>query len=396
MFILFLTVMLDFIGFGIIIPTLPFFGLHFGASATQVTLLFAIYSAVQFFAGPVWGRLSDRIGRRPVLLLTLLGASLAYVVFGLADSLALLFVARGLSGLMAGNMGVAHAIVADLTTPEGRAKGMGVLGAAASLGFVFGPLLGSVLVGNDPETLNHAPAAFTAAALSFGAFVLGFFMLKESLPKAAGASGKQRDPRRFQIFRLVIDRRQIAVLVLQMTIIAYVFSQMTAIFPLWSQSEFDWGPREISYLFAAIGVVVATVQGGLVGILTKWLGEPRVLFVGGCVVTVGLIGVFFAELPAVAALACLFVFAGGTMCNPVINSLISRATPAEDQGGMLGAANSAASLGRIAGPPLGGAAFQFLGSDSPFAIAAVLTSVIIIQAIRMDRSSRPVNKPDND
>ncbi|MFQ5533629.1 MAG: MFS transporter [Sphingomonadales bacterium] len=381
--ILFLTVLLDFVGFGIIIPMLPFFGLQFGATATEVTMLFAVYSAVQFFSGPFWGRLSDRIGRRPVLLLTLLGASLAYAAFGLATSLPMLFLARGLSGLMAGNMGVAHAIVADLTTPEGRAKGMGILGAATSLGFVFGPILGSLLLGPDPAAIDHSFPAFTAAALSAGAFVLGLFMLKESLPRKARAKRPTGGPSRFKVKRLVAKHRVIAVLVLQLMVLSYVVSQMTAIFPLWSQSRFGWGPKDISYLFALIGLFVAVIQGGMVGILTKNLGEARVLLIGASIEIAGLIAIVVADTPVAAALGCILTFAGSTMCSPVLTSLISRKTAPEHQGGMLGTANAAASLGRIVGPPFGGVAYEFLGHGSPFAVAALLVSMIVVQALRI-------------
>lgn len=388
--VLFLTVMLDFVGFGIIIPILPFLGLHFGATATQIAFLFAIYSAVQFFAGPLWGRLSDRIGRKPVLLITLIGASGAYISFGLADSLTMLFVARGLSGLMAGNMGVAHAIVADLTSPEERARGMGLLGAAAALGFVFGPLLGSLLVGDDVATLDHSFPAFTAAALSCGAFVLGLFMLRESLPlekRGNGEAGEKASLR--QILRA---NPQIVPLVLQMMVLSYVISQMTAVFPLWSASEFGWGPKEISYLFALIGLVIAGVQGGLVGLLTRRLGEPRVLFLGAGIEIIGLATIVAADRPVTAVLAFILTFVGGTMCTPVLNSLISRAAPPESLGAILGSANSAASLGRIVGPPAGGAAYQFISHDSPFALAALLVSLVAIQALRMITSSAESDK----
>ena len=374
--VLFLTVFIDFVGFGIIIPILPFFGLRYGASPLEIAFLFAIYSTVQFFSGPLWGRLSDRIGRRPVLLLTLAGAALAYVAFGFADSFATLLLARGLSGLMAGNMGIANAMVADSTGPERRAGGMATLGAAISLGFVVGPLLGSLLVGNDPLSVDHAFPAFTAAALSGAAFLLGLVMLKETLPQARRRTANQPAVGRLKIVAMMRAIPYVPVLVLHMAVLSYVVSQMTAVFPLWSEQRLAWGPHQISYLFAAIGLIVATMQAGVVGRLNRRLGDGATLLVGAVIATTGLVAVILSRDSLTAGAAICLSFAGTSLCTPVITSLISRLTPAEHQGGVLGASNSAASLGRIVGPPVGGGFYQALGPAWPFAAAAGLVALI--------------------
>ncbi len=374
--VLFLTVFLDFVGFGIIIPILPFFGLRYGATPLEIAFLFAIYSTVQFFSGPMWGRLSDRIGRRPVLLFTLAGAALAYVAFGFADSYATLLAARGLSGLMAGNMGIANAMVADSTEPGRRAGGMATLGAAISLGFVVGPLLGSLLVGSDPTRVDHAFPAFVAAALSGSAFVLGLVMLEETLPRGRRRPRGEAAIGRFQVLAMMRAIPHVPVLVLQMAALSYIVSQMTAVFPLWSQQRLAWGPHQISYLFAAIGLIVAIVQAGLVGRLTRRIGDGATLLIGAMIAVAGLIAVIFSRGSLGAGGAIIIAFAGTSLCSPVVTSLISRLTPADQQGGVLGTSNSAASLGRIIGPPVGGGFYQALGPAWPFAAAAGLMALI--------------------
>ena len=181
MLALFLIVVVDLIGFGIIIPLLPFYGEHFQADPQTVGLLMASYSLAQFISAPIWGRMSDRAGRRPVLLMSLAGAALAYLWLAFADSLWMLFAARLLGGLMAGNISAAFAYMADITTKENRAKGMGLIGAAFGIGFILGPAIGGILAGSDPTTADFRNPALAAAGLSLLALVLGIFRLPESL-----------------------------------------------------------------------------------------------------------------------------------------------------------------------------------------------------------------------
>ena len=181
--ILFLIVVVDLIGFGIIIPLLPFYAEFFYADPATVGLIMATYSLTQFLAAPYWGQLSDRIGRRPVLLVSLAGSAVAYFWLGFADELWVLFAARALGGLMAGNISAAFAYVADVTTPKNRAKGMGMIGAAFGLGFIIGPAVGGILAGPDPINADYKSPAFAAAGLSMMAFALGVIFLKESLSR---------------------------------------------------------------------------------------------------------------------------------------------------------------------------------------------------------------------
>ncbi len=180
--VLFLIVLIDLIGFGLVIPLLPFYAVRFSASPQQVTMLLAVYSLMQLFTAPLWGRLSDRVGRRPVLMASMAASALAYLWLGVADALWMLFAARALAGACAGNIAAAQAYIADTTTPENRAKGMGLIGAAFGLGFIFGPALGGFLAGNNPATANLAAPAWLAAGLSLVALGGVFFVLRESLP----------------------------------------------------------------------------------------------------------------------------------------------------------------------------------------------------------------------
>src|SRR5271168_2641617 len=194
---LFLIVFVDLVGFGLVIPLLPFYAVRFGASPQQVTLLLATYSLFQLFAAPLWGALSDRIGRRPVLMTSMAASALAYLWFGSATALWMLFAARALAGACAGNIAAANAYIADVTTPENRAKGMGMIGAAFGLGFIIGPALGGLLAGHNLATANLRAPGLLASALSVTAFLGVVFLLKESLPEGAA----QR-PRRSRIAAL--------------------------------------------------------------------------------------------------------------------------------------------------------------------------------------------------
>lgn len=214
MFILFLIVFIDLVGFGIVIPLLPFYGEHFQADPFTVSLIMATYSLGQFIAAPFWGRLSDTIGRRPVLIISLFGAVLSYIWLGFATTLWMLFAARMVGGLMAGNISTAFAYIADITTIENRAKGMGMVGAAFGLGFIAGPAIGGILAGPDPLTADFQTPAFVAAAMSFVAFVLTFLRLKESLPAdvRAQAANKPR-PKRWAQMREAVQRPGIGLLI---------------------------------------------------------------------------------------------------------------------------------------------------------------------------------------
>ena len=381
---LILIVFIDLLGFGIIIPMLPFYAEHFGASPGIVTLLMATYSLMQFVAAPFIGSMSDRYGRRRVILISLVGTCVAYVFMAYASSLVMLFAARALAGLFAGNIAAAQAYIADITTPENRARGMGFFGAAFGLGFIFGPMIGGVLSGSASGSINFHAAPLFAASLSSIAAFLVVVLLKESRKVGSVNSGGRGW---FAPIYLAVRRADMKRLIYLFLLVMFVFAGLEATIALWAERQFLWGPREVGYLFAYVGVIAAVVQGGIIGPATRRWGEMRVIILGLCGLVAG-----FALMPVASGMSLLLVatalLAGGFgLCNPALNSLISRRASSDSQGAVLGVAQSGASLARILGPAFAGAVFSLLGRHAPYIIGALLLLFALGLAWRMMQSS---------
>ena len=381
---LILIVFIDLLGFGIIIPMLPFYAEHFGASPGIVTLLMATYSLMQFVAAPFIGSMSDRYGRRRVILISLVGTCVAYVFMAYASSLVMLFAARALAGLFAGNIAAAQAYIADITTPENRARGMGFFGAAFGLGFIFGPMIGGILSGSASGSINFHAAPLFAASLSSIAAFLVVVLLKESRKVGSVNSGGRGW---FAPIYLAVRRADMKRLIYLFLLVMFVFAGLEATIALWAERQFLWGPREVGYLFAYVGVIAAVVQGGIIGPATQRWGEMRVIILGLCGLVAG-----FALMPVASGMSLLLVatalLAGGFgLCNPALNSLISRRASSDSQGAVLGVAQSGASLARILGPAFAGAVFSLLGRHAPYIIGALLLLFALGLAWRMMQSS---------
>ena len=384
MVVLFLVVVIDLIGFGIIIPLLPFFAEHYQASPFQVGLLMAVYSLTQFVAAPFWGRLSDRIGRRPVLLFSLAGAVLAYLWLGVAEELWALFAARAVGGFMAGNISAAFAYVADITTRETRAKGMGMIGAAFALGFTIGPAIGGILAGSDPHNADFQSPAFAAAGLSAFALILGIFTLKESLSdeikKRIAEKPKEIQSKQFQI---ALKKPNIRLLLLLSFLAVFAFAGIEATFALWSRRQYGWGPEQNGYLFALIGFSGALLQGGLIGRMSKRFGEANLIVQGSIALTLGIGLIPFATELWMLIIVMLIAVYGFSVISPSLNSLISLETNEEDQGGMMGVARSATTLARVGGPAWAGTLFSVLGMNWPYFGGACIMFVVIVISLRI-------------
>jgi MFS family permease len=378
---LFLIVLIDLIGFGLVIPLLPFYAVRFGATAPEVTWLMATYSLMQLVAAPFWGRLSDRVGRRPVLMASMTASALAYVWLGAASDLWMLFAARGLAGACAGNIAAAQAYIADITKPEERAHGMGMIGAAFGLGFIFGPALGGFLAGNNPATANLETPAWVAAALSFVALCGVLFVLRESHPAERRGLAPPRG--RIGLIFASLRRPVLSRLVVIFFLVILAFAAMESIFALWALRQLDWGPEKVGYVFAYLGLLSAVMQGGLTRRLTKRYGEERLLLAGLVLLVIGLVTVPFAhDLPVLAgAFAALAIGLG--LVQPALNSLISRRAGASEQGQVLGVTQSVGSLARVIGPPLAGYLFADLSHGSPFFGGAVIVALAFLLALNL-------------
>ena len=368
------------IGLGMVVPLLPFYAVAYGASAWDVAMLFAIYSGCQFLAAPLWGRLSDRVGRKPVLLLCFAGTAVSYVWYAYAGSLAEMYLSRALAGAMAAWLVAGQAWVADSTAPAGRARGMGLLGAAFGIGFVIGPTIGAIAVGADDPDFR-TPILFSAAASAL-AFVIAAVAIRE--PKTHVARDR--------------DIADTAAHMLSMPLLAillgiyfagyFVFVGMESMLALWADAALGLGPRDVGLLMAFAGICMAIVQGGLLGRLAGRFGEARLIVAGIAIMFAGFLAVPMAGswammLPAMALLAV-----GQSLANPSIQSLVSRVAPPDWKGGVLGAAQGAASIGRIAGPLWAGMLYEQAGHDWPFLGGAILLVPVFLVALHAARMTR--------
>lgn len=365
--IVFVTVFIDLLGFGIIIPLLPFYAETFGATAFTVGLLATSFSLMQFIFAPIWGRVSDRVGRRPIILLGLLGSCLSYFGFGMASTLTSLFAARIFAGIAGANIPTAQAVVADLTTPENRAKGMGMVGAAFGLGFIFGPAIGGFL-----SRYGYSVPAFFASGLSLVNFVAAWFLLPETLKPEHRAIERVG---RLDALRSALARPHLPLLLVIGFLVVAAFSAFESTFALFAERSYGFGASSIGYVFAFVGIVLVIVQGFLVGRVVKRIGEHHIVPASLAIVAIGLL-----MIPATRSVAALLV-ANGVMAvgmgfnNPSLMSLVSRYSAAEDQGGVMGLTQSLNSLARIVGPLWGGFAFDHLGIGMPYITSAVVMGI---------------------
>ncbi len=344
---IFLTCFIDILGFGIVIPVLPLYAEHFGATAVQIGALVGIFSLAQFFFAPIWGKVSDRVGRKPVLLLGLMGTVAGYLLMGMAHTVLMLFVARLIDGISGANIGAAQAYLADISTPENRAKAMGLLGAAFGLGFVFGPALG----GWASVTFNYAAPMFIAAALALANFFFVLFFLPES--RGVEAIGKRSEP----LFPHLLDhveRRTYAWSVASYFLVIVGFSMMTAIFALLLLHRFGLDALHTGYIFAGVGVLGVIIQGGLIGRLVRRFGEAALAFVGTIFMFAGLCGLALSPGVAWVFVATAAVGIGNSLLMPTLSALASRSADANWQGRALGVMQSSGSLARWVGPMIAG------------------------------------------
>lgn len=387
--VIFLTILLSTVGFGVCIPVLPLYAKVFGASEFQNGLLTGVFPLMVFLAAPLWGRLSDITGRRPVLLLSVLGSAAGYFLMGVADTLPLLFVARMIDGASGGNVAAAQAYIADITAPEERSKAMGMIGAAFGLGFIIGPAIGGITAQYSP----HAPFLLVGV-LCLANAVLVWTCLPESLTPEMRARHGPAQPLS-ALPRHSDSPVYFAVASSYMVCLA-AFSVMTAVFSLFAQERFQMDARHVGYVMAAIGGVGVIMQGGVLRRLLPRYGEVRLAQTGMVIL---LLSFILLPLPqghyGLYAVSCL-IAVGNSLVQPTLNGLASRSVSSAWQGRAMGLLQSAASLGRTIGPVLGG---WLLGLDrgsahygrTPFWVAAALMGVTLIIATRLREPLPPAD-----
>ena len=367
--IVFITVFIALIGFGIVIPLLPVYANRFGASGSMIGILMMSYSLMQFILSPFAGRLSDRIGRRPVLIISLIITTFSYILFGLATDLTTLLISRILAGIGGSDITVAQAYIADVTTPQNRAKGMGLFGSAFNIGFIVGPFLGGVLA-----PLGHGAPAFAAAGFSGITSILALTALPE--PQQHARTGKKS----INVFRNLDQALMIVILVY--FFIVFAQSQLQSMIVLFNVNHFHWAERENGYYLGMVGVVAACVQGGLIGFLSRKFGQRRLVIAGALLIGIGMWFISLVGRVSLLITGGMINAIGFALVMPSLSSMASLSSPRQLHGQVLRLYQSAGSLGRILAPVTGGLLFDKLSPSAPFFSGASLAALIFLFSLK--------------
>jgi MFS family permease len=380
--VIFLTVFIDLAGFGLILPVLPYYAERFGASGFGYGALVGIFSLMQFVATVVLGGLSDRVGRRPVLLASILVGALGYMMFGAATGYAWLFLARAISGFAGGNLSVAQAYIADVTSLAERSRGMGLIGAAFGLGFIVGPALGALAA----HVGGLRAVGFVAAGLCLVNFVSAHLVLHESLRHEHRATRPIVDTT--HLVRGLRERRfRPAFLVFGL--IPFGFSGYIVALPLFMEGAFGWGSAQLGAFFAVIGVIAASVQGYLFGKIQRHTGDRLLISVGTLGMAVGIAAISLAHR-ALAVFPWVVILAfGNSLAAPALTGLISRLAGPGEQGAMMGAAQSLTALGRFSGPLLFGQLYDAVGPAATFVAAGLVMALAWVVTLRIRDPGMP-------
>lgn len=366
--IIFLTIFVNLVGFGIIVPLLPFYAETFGASPTVIGLLFGVFSICQLVAAPLLGDLSDRHGRRPVLIASLLGTVISFVMLALAQSITMLFLARIVDGLSGGNISTARAYVADITEPKDRARAYGIIGAAFGLGFICGPALSGLLA-----EYSYTAPIWAAAGITLVATLMAWFWLPETVHRAAAGTGMP-----FRNLALMMKRPGLRRMLVIDFIYWFAFAIFQTTFALFVARRFGFGAQQTGYFFATFGVLGVVVQGALIRPIVHRLGDKSTFIIGLVCAAVGLVGATLAHSVMLFTLALVPLALGIGFGHPTVSSLVSRAGRHDEQGRVQGAAGAMESLGRALGPVWGSAALQRFGETMPYLSAAGCIALTLV------------------
>ncbi len=382
MAILFAAVLIDMVGFGIVLPLLPFYAESMGATPVEVTLLVASFSAMQLVAAPFWGRVSDRRGRRPLLVAGLFASAISYLIFGLAKSLPLLFLSRMAAGAAGGTISVAQAYVADTTSASERSRAMGLLGAASGLGVMVGPAIGGVF-----SRWGLGAPGFVAAALCAVNGVAALYFLAESRPRVAGEA-RRGEAATLRGWVTTMTRFPLSLLLCVYLLAISSFTAMTSVLALYAERVFAIGAQGMGLVFSLAGAVTVVVRGGLLGWLVGRLGEVRTAQFGAASLALGIASIAVIPGPWWLILpVTLYALGAGTLF-PVLASLTSRATDADSQGSVLGGSQVVGGVGRVLGPLWAGVLFQQISIRTPFQVGALVVVIAWILALRIPAPER--------
>ena len=375
--LIFLTVFIDLLGFGILIPILPAFAIkQLGVDETAIGIAIAVYSFVQFIFNPILGKLSDKHGRKPVIVICLLINAIGYVIFAFTTSYIVLIAARVVAGIGGSSIAVAQAYIADVTTKETRSKGMGLIGSAFGLGFVFGPLIGGFL-----SKLGYMETGLGAAAFSFIAFIVTMILLPESNLERNKVEETKRRIFNLDAILKTFRKPSLAILITLFFILTFSFANIYGTFALLGIQVYGFTDLQNGYMFGIVGLSSAIVQGGLIGPITRLIGKKRILVLGSFLIMVTLALIPYAGNFLWLAVVGIFLSIGTGILQPTLLSFISEVTSDAEQGITLGVNQSLSALARMLGPLWGGFAFEFLGYPFPFLTGAAFMFLIVIATI---------------
>ncbi|WP_421937968.1 MFS transporter [Phenylobacterium sp.] len=366
--VLLLLVFLSLIGFGVVIPLLPFFATAFNAPPWQVSLLFATYSAGQFLGELFWGRMSDRIGRRPVLLITIAGSAVGYLALAYAPGIWIAVLARGAAGFFAGNMSAIQGYIVDVSPPQKLAGRLGLIGSAFGVGFVVGPALGGLLARPELGAAGFRPPLLVASGLCLLAIVGILAFVKESR-RLDGAPPPRSHP-----FAAVGEGLRNPVSARAFGVIFFAFFASSSLWSnlgLWLDARFSWGPKEVGLLMAFTGVAAAASQGAIAGYSVRRLGAGATIVIGALLASACYAAMAISPTALVASVLLCVGVVGNALWQPAATSIVSRATHPDRQGAVLGAASASGSLARVAGPIVGGVLFSSVGPWAPLVSAGL-------------------------
>lgn len=375
---IFLIVFIDLLGFGIILPLLPYIAEKYQANPSTIGFLTATYSFFQLTSAPILGRLSDIYGRKKLLIISQLGSAFGYLLLGLANNLPLLFLSRLIDGITGGNISIAQAYIADVTTKDNRAKGMGLIGAAFGLGFIFGPAIGGVL-----SKISYSTPAYFATVISLITVLTTAFFLQETVVVKNKNHSSLKSKLSFSQFITVLKESPIGILIVIFFLLNFAFSIQTGIFALWTEKTFNFKPSNNGWFFTYIGILAVVFQTQLLPFVVKKFHERRILLASFFFMFLGMILIPFTFKPELLYFSLFFIPLGNGLANPTIQALASENIGKNEYGETLGMLQSGGSIGRILGPVFAGEIFQIFGKDYPHFFSAFILIIAFFIVLKI-------------